>query len=416
MRRYQHLQDVLWIAYGTVMLLALEILISSSHWHAAVPLLLLTVVFMGLFLGLKRTLKHFSFVWIFAIYLVLAVLFFFIFHLSIFVLAIAGLAFYFILSWWDEDKGPELMWETFFGFLLFCVGAIVLQLSYLPAVPLPYAYLIFAAVEFILMNGILALQSQERGQAQVKPTSLFIGIFFGGIMVAGGILWLLRPIIQWILLKIVDGLAYAVFYTVSKVMSWVLPSHPSMSKQKRLQSVFHFSKQKNAKDIIHKSYETPSYFLWFGLILGAVIIVWLAVFFWKRRVKQHETIIPGSQAFTSQKHSNLYSQRRRNFLQAPSHPVRKEIFQLQKWANKHKSGRKFNETLRDWLGSKQLSFKAIQVIHSSYEKVRYGRQDLSPEEFSMFHEAVSEVKKELKQQSKKVKSVKRGKGDNKSSD
>lgn len=371
---------------------------------AVMPLVLLTILFMGSFMLLKSTVKQFSLGWMFALFILLAALFYVFLHLSIVVLAAAGAAYYLMISWWDEDRAPEFMWKTFFGFIIFCIGAVVLLLSYFPEVSFPYAYFILLAIEFVVVCGILAGQSRRRNE--LRNTAFFMGIFSICFLVGGGVLWFIRPVIQWIILKVVAGVAYVVIFIVSKVLSWILPADASGTKESRLGAVFHLSEQKHAKQVIHKAYEAPPYLLWIGMVVAVLLAVGLFLFFRKRRISRREAVMLPAHAYLED-HPPKKRTNRKRFFQAPDHPVRKDLFQLQKWAGKHKIGRAFNETLSEWLKSRSLSDSRIQTIQEGYEKVRYGGQELSSSEASRYHQAVSEVKKELKQQFKDEKAAKK---------
>lgn len=397
--------DTLWVVYGLIMMLAVNILLSGRHWMAVMPLVLLTILFMGSFMLLKSTVKQFSLGWMFGLFILLGALFYVFLHLSFVVLATAGAAYYLMISWWDEDRAPEFMWKTFFGFIIFCIGAVVLLLSYFPEVSFPYAYFILLAIEFVVVCGILAGQSRRRNE--LRNTAFFMGIFSICFLVGGAVLWFIRPVIQWFILKIVEGVSYVVILAVSQVLSWVIPADASGNKESRLGAVFKVSDQKHAKSIIHKTYEAPSYLLWIGMVLAVLLAVGLFLFFWKRRIRRQEAKALPAHAYLEDHPATERTASRRRFFQAPDHPVRKDLFQLQKWAGKHKLGRAFNETLSGWLSSKKLSDSRIRTIQEGYEKVRYGGQELSSSEASRYHQAVSEVKKELKQQIKDEKAAKK---------
>jgi hypothetical protein len=98
------------------------------------------------------------------------------------------------------------------------------------------------------------------------------------------------------------------------------------------------------------------------MVSAVLLAVGLFLFFWKRRIRRQEAKALPAHAYLEDHPATERTASRRRFFQAPDHPVRKDLFQLQKWAGKHKLGRAFNETLSGWLSSKKLSDSRIRTI------------------------------------------------------
>ncbi|MCA1011129.1 hypothetical protein [Halobacillus halophilus] len=72
-------------------------------------------------------------------------------------------------------------------------------------------------------------------------------------------------------------------------------------------------------------------------------------------------------------------------------PVRKQFLQFERYAQKCGYGRKYNESLQNWFDRIGISAENLHL----YKKVRYGNEQLSNEETSLFYDEIRKLKKQL---------------------
>jgi hypothetical protein len=94
------------------------------------------------------------------------------------------------------------------------------------------------------------------------------------------------------------------------------------------------------------------------------------------------------------------NQEKRRFFRgpAPHEYVRKLIYQLQIYADKHEMGRFEHETVREWF--QRLGFINHEDLLLAYEDVRYGNVVISKSEANHFEGVIADLKREIKQQTK----------------
>lgn len=82
-----------------------------------------------------------------------------------------------------------------------------------------------------------------------------------------------------------------------------------------------------------------------------------------------------------------------SFFKKPSHPVRKMVYLFEREALKRKKGRKYFETLEEWL--KRIGMSSNISI---YQKVRYGQTDVTDEEVKVLQAQLNEMKGRLREE------------------
>ncbi|MFJ5713500.1 hypothetical protein [Neobacillus sp. NPDC093127] len=142
------------------------------------------------------------------------------------------------------------------------------------------------------------------------------------------------------------------------------------------------------------SYEKTEYTLYILLILAAVAFI---IFLYRKKFTKkdfsvaHSAVVSVSEGTYGSIQSNLFRRRTK----PPEDNIRREIFELEKYAVKLKLGRLPFETLDEWWQRVGLSAssKAIAI----YEKVRYGEGTSSIEEQTMMKTEIHQLKQQLKE-------------------
>jgi hypothetical protein len=157
------------------------------------------------------------------------------------------------------------------------------------------------------------------------------------------------------------------------------------------------------------SYQAPShgfgeyiFYLLIGLAVAGFIYYVI-----KRKFKQHAIVINNAQAveittgLTNQNPSAFY----KNWRKPPEDLIRKEIFQLEKYAHKLKLGRLPNETLGEWVHRTGLSLSDDSI--GIYHRVRYGDEIGSGEEITKIKTEIVLVKKQLREMKHNQKKIRK---------
>src|SRR5699024_2743369 len=92
-----------------------------------------------------------------------------------------------------------------------------------------------------------------------------------------------------------------------------------------------------------------------------------------------------------------FSKWRKKLFQKPVHPVRKMVYQFERTAAKYKMGRRQFETVEDWM--ERIGLEADFTV---YEKVRYGKVEVSESEAIQLKEEIRKIEKALKEKDEAV--------------
>ncbi|MED3552390.1 hypothetical protein [Cytobacillus praedii] len=143
-------------------------------------------------------------------------------------------------------------------------------------------------------------------------------------------------------------------------------------------------------------------------VLAVILFIAILLFFFlyiykkKRKDMSEGEVWPAAAFFTEssflKEETGIFRRRKKI---PPSDPIRKEIFDLERFAKKMNLGRRSFETLPEWM-------HRIEMIDSSdiisvYEKVRYGGFRYSKQEEIYFLKRIEEKKRELKEMMKSSK-------------
>jgi hypothetical protein len=158
------------------------------------------------------------------------------------------------------------------------------------------------------------------------------------------------------------------------------------------------------------SYQAPSHGFGeyiFCLLIGLAVAGFI-YYVIKQKFKQHQIVINNAKTaveittgMTNQNPSTFY----KNWGKPPEDLIRKEIFQLEKYAHKLKLGRLPNETLGEWAHRAGLSLSDDSI--GIYHRVRYGDEIGSGEEISKIKTEIVLVKKQLREMKHNQKKIRK---------
>ncbi|ETI68085.1 hypothetical protein BAVI_14274 [Neobacillus vireti LMG 21834] len=155
------------------------------------------------------------------------------------------------------------------------------------------------------------------------------------------------------------------------------------------------------------AYEKTETTLYILLIVVAVAFI---IFLYKKKFTKHDFSVANSAvvsvsegAYGSTK-SNLFRRR----MKPPEDIIRREIFELEKYAGKLKLGRLPFETLEEWW--QRIGLSGSSEATAIYEKVRYGEGTSSIEEQTMMKTEIVQVKQQLREIYKTMKEKSKFKG------
>lgn len=258
-------------------------------------------------------------------------------------------------------------------------------------------YIIFFFTETFLTVLSHFFQVQRLGKFGTKMSASY-SMTFGGIIVIALIFAGVGPYISKALRFILEWLGIIIFFVVQALLSFF---HKNSDLDKIWKNITKGRDEthKQTDQLAHLSkYHTPESFTIIGIIVA--IIVGLIVFFYlkkkwhrdghrKRRLNLHQ------QAFTGEMNNSIVYGGKKRKVKPPKDPVRLALFQLQKKLFKQTEGRIGFETLGEWLGRLPGTDQQASIIRTIYEKVRYGKKTIQPEELKAYQQAVTTVKDQI---------------------
>ncbi|RYL92241.1 hypothetical protein [Sporolactobacillus sp. THM19-2] len=287
-----------------------------------------------------------------------------------------------------EKRTSHFLWR------LFLISAVVSVFYYL-FLTFPNSSFLFLLLltELLLLTAFII--TEQRKAIRFLPGMTLLFLFGMGVLT--GIILLLKPVIVWIYDFIFNFFFKNILYAIADGLNTLLNSLTRADTGARIQEAFHGS---NASDQMNeradKMSQIPPYqdysFLIGACIIAAVILI-LILLFKKRRIHLTGAIMPARvQSVISPRHPDKKNRRRRfGRLIPPKNPVRKNIFQLQKLAAKHHCTRYSSESLSEWFQRIGLYSQGLPLI-TGYQKVRYGRQALSPCETKAFFQSLQHIR------------------------
>lgn len=207
-----------------------------------------------------------------------------------------------------------------------------------------------------------------------------------------GLITLILPFFKWGIFKLLDGLFNTVGLLGSPLFNYV--DHVTL-KEKDIK----LGHNSSVKDDFQQSPKNHTYILesiptwvWVLLLIIALIIIWLII----RKLKyiRNEKVTFQHEIDIEYNSIPEHHRKKRRFFKhtAPTDQIRKLIFQLQKYASKHKMGRLQNETLKEWLNRIQIPYEDDLI--DAYNSVRYGKSELK--DIARYVEQVKRIKEDIK--------------------
>ena len=242
-----------------------------------------------------------------------------------------------------------------------------------------------------LLSHISSIRKQEREGANLKVFSLIPLVFSVGAGLASVIFIPFRDVFKkfWVFL------ANAIIYLASLVVGLIDLVIPNRMKSRGLEN--------NGTESGGESWDGKTGYFEYSpgidegtltIFLGIISFLILAIIIYRRFKKTQEDLVGRVEAETEYTtidmkededkgfFKNLFSRRKR----LNRHPVRQLIYNFEKNTKKHDLGRYVYESLTEWFDRLQIDLNV-----SSYEKVRYGKLDISAEEVKQLENQLKEI-------------------------
>lgn len=359
----------------------------ANQWALFVPFVLLAIThgFMLFILRKSQSSSLAGFLIVSAIIGFLALLFL---HLSLFAatLLVALLTFFSLRR--DEGNNPERLWRLVLVFASVVVFyALFAPISHPSGLFLLLLAELAAAVLWISLGNHL----NSRWLAMI---SIFL---IAAVAIMSFLTDIVKPLIVMIYDMLFNFVLRPITYGVASVIFGWLNHLSSPKTGRRIHNALQGSNAVK-KHAVGAPMDVHPMFN-FGLLFGILItVIFFAIAFWQlRKIRTgHDRVRTKTETMVSEvssSHPGFHPERRSQRLFAPKHPVRRAIFQLQKRAAKHRLGRYASESLTEWL--ERLNISQLDVLIGSYEKVRYGGQELTDSENAAFHKAIKEAEQQV---------------------
>lgn len=134
-----------------------------------------------------------------------------------------------------------------------------------------------------------------------------------------------------------------------------------------------------------------------GTVIFIIVLTVLFFYIYKRgkmkliEKKGHSPDGYSSESFFIKGNDSFFGKIKSN---PPNHPIRKEIYDFEKFAKKRNLGRLSHESLSDWMN--RIGILDMKEIITIYEKIRYGASTYSEEEEKLIREKLQLKKLEIK--------------------
>ncbi|TDL75774.1 hypothetical protein E2R56_08305 [Rhodococcus qingshengii] len=288
---------------------------------------------------------------------------------------------------------------------IFC-GFILLVFTNTQDYPLHHPLLISIILQlaFILFGGFMINWLSMVGNKQEKRLLLRNFLSIMGIMIAISLLIVtFRDVLKWLVVSILQFAAFAASIPLTPVLNWV-------ENFELTGEINPFAQIQNAQSqvvaenssFIHDQSSLASKmdfnFTYLSIVVFIFLCVLLFIFLYKKFQGSTEVLDSTENGYfissLDEKETKTNSKNKRQGEQ-PSYRVRKDIYRLGKMAEKLQLGRNSSETIGEWFI--RIGVKEDAFIQTVYERVRYGNQFESDEEYRLFLKSIDTKKTELKQ-------------------
>jgi len=208
-----------------------------------------------------------------------------------------------------------------------------------------------------------------------------------------GLCTLLLPFVKWICFTLFEFVVKFVGFVATPLFNFVETIH---IKPKPKGPIEDFVINRDPTQLKQNDEFLIQHFpswIWLVLVIVILVIVWL--FLRRYKLQSAETNIEQSPVEIEYASSNLSKKQKKRFFKhsAPSEPIRKLIFQLQKYASKHNMGRQNHETIKEWFIRNNFPIP-VQLLND-YDNVRYGNGTLIGNE-KEYEDEIQKIKQEIK--------------------
>lgn len=318
---------------------------------------------------------------------------YFIFHVYFTAAVLITILFMSLSKTGIEERRPIFLWRLF---LLSAAAAFVYYLLF----PISHRTSLFFLLLTELIGLLLFLISEHK--ADILHLTGITALFIGGAMLLTGLVLLVKPLMIWIFDSILRTFFSPVLYWLASV-AWFVLNHlatddTSAKIQRALQSSNAAPQNETERQTAHVLSGYHDYSLFYGLAIVAVILLILFLLFRKRRIQSvNATQNAAINVIDTRRYSPETKRKAGRFRRfaPPRDRIRRTVFRLQREAAKKHCGRYRSESLSEWLC--RIGFDRIGIpVISGYNKVRYGKQELSPEEETNFFRSAGQIRAQIR--------------------
>ncbi|OLS41916.1 hypothetical protein [Bacillus sp. MRMR6] len=228
--------------------------------------------------------------------------------------------------------------------------------------------------------------------------AVFFGKLLGAIcLIAFSIAFLLKPL-QLIFFKALKTFALVFAYIMTPLLSGLQILQITGCQRKSSEVEMSGQDEQLPFQYKERSY-IPIEDIMFVIVV-LLVIVFLAYLFIKKKINLLPPINKFSDAIeisTGRLGVNRKSILSRR-IKPPGDIIRREIFELERFAYKYNSGRLLYETVEEWLH--RIGFTDVEQVIKIYEKLRYGHESYTSGEKTSFMLEISRMKQHIKDRSK----------------
>lgn len=291
---------------------------------------------------------------------------------------------------WTEERRKLALTFYCSSFLIFFLGWIFKY---------PYMNWLFWNVILFTVLFSIGRYLQQTDSNTVNRNPKFLAAFFGiAFLFAAGIASLLLPFAKWLLFNFFKGIILLISFLLAPLFNLVEGKHLQLKVLKGPQDKIAGKEQKpNSVFTDHVVHHVP---FWISLIVLAaiLIVIWILIKKFKQRnISQSEQpvklLIEHFPSFEKKGGKSRFFRS-----SAPQEYMRRLIYQLQLFADRHKMGRHSHETLREWFD--RLGFSMDEALFIAYDNVRYGNVILTKIDLKDIEVSIENLKREIKDRSK----------------
>jgi hypothetical protein len=312
-------------------------------------------------------------------------------------LALAAFVCWRVVAYYTQGFRPSestILIVTLIGGYLIYLGSVVQEYP-LKNIPL---YLILSQILFLMLgkmiNGIYISAVSNKGKAAQKQTGSMVGMFFSltaaAVVIAVGFPLLFKYVLTGTMSLVGKGM-YAVSVPLFNAVDNAEFSSNSGGDTAGGRGWDNALEDKRLQAIGDSLFNIWTVLTVIAIVIITIIVIILAK---KRMVKQVEVVASGIPYPMEVDNTGLSEQswfKKRN--NAPSEKVRKLVLELETHAAKKGRGRFGYETVEEWLNRERFLDKDLV---SSYEKVRYGEEELTDSENAKCDAIVKQLKSQMR--------------------